>query len=53
VKYAVLTGRQLSSAIFIIASARHFSPQAIDAAAAHGVPLPGLLAPFSGIKIYS
>ena len=48
-KYAVLAGRQLFSAIFIIASARHFSPQTIDAAAAHGVPLPGLLVPLSGI----
>jgi putative oxidoreductase len=49
VKYAVLAGRQLFSAIFIIASARHFSPQTIDAAAGHGVPLPGLLLPLSGI----
>jgi putative oxidoreductase len=49
VKYAVLAGRQLFSAIFIIASARHFSPQTIDAAAWHGVPLPGLLVPLSGI----
>jgi putative oxidoreductase len=49
VKYAVLAGRQLFSAIFIIASARHFSPQTIDAAAGHGVPLPGLLVPLSGI----
>jgi putative oxidoreductase len=48
-KYAVLAGRQLFSAIFIIASARHFSPQTIDAAAAHGVPLPGLIVPLSGI----
>ena len=48
-KYALLAGRQLFSAIFIIASARHFGPQTIDAAAAHGVPLPGLLVPLSGI----
>ena len=48
-KYAVLAGRQLFSAIFIIASARHFSPRTIDAAAAHGVPLPDLLVPLSGI----
>jgi putative oxidoreductase len=48
-RYAVLAGRQLFSAIFILASARHFGPQTIDAAAAHGVPLPGLLVPLSGI----
>ena len=48
-KYAVLAGRQLFSVIFIIASAGHFSPRTIDAAAAHGVPLPDLLVPLSGI----
>jgi putative oxidoreductase len=48
-KYAVLAGRQLFSVIFIIASAGHFSPRAIEAAAAHGVPLPDLLVPLSGI----
>jgi putative oxidoreductase len=49
VKYAALAGRQLFSAIFIIASARHFSPGTVEAAAAHGVPLPELLVPLSGI----
>ena len=48
-KYALLAGRQLFSVIFIIASAGHFSPRTIEAAAAHGVPLPGLLVPLSGI----
>ena len=48
-KYAVLAGRQLFSAIFIIASAGHFSPRTMQAAAAHGVPLPELLVPLSGI----
>jgi len=48
-KYALLAGRQLFSVIFIIASAGHFSPRTIEAAAAHGVPLPGLLVPISGI----
>jgi len=48
-KYALLAGRQLFSMIFIIASAGHFSPRTIEAAAAHGVPLPGLLVPLSGI----
>jgi len=48
-KYAVLAGRQLFSVIFIIASAGHFNPRTIEAAAAHGVPLPDLLVPLSGI----
>jgi putative oxidoreductase len=48
-KYALLAGRQLFSMIFIIASVGHFSPRTIEAAAAHGVPLPGLLVPLSGI----
>jgi putative oxidoreductase len=48
-KYAVLAGRQLFSVIFIIASAGHFSPRTIEAAVAHGVPLPNLLVPLSGI----
>jgi putative oxidoreductase len=49
VRYAVLAGRQLFSIIFIIASAEHFSPQTIESAARHGVPLPGLLVPLSGV----
>jgi len=48
-KYAVLAGRQLFSVIFIIASAGHFNPRTIEAAAAHGVPLPYLVVPLSGI----
>ena len=48
-KYAVLAGRQLFSVIFIIASAGHFNPHTIEAAAAHGVPLPDLLVPLSGL----
>ena len=48
-KYAVLAGRQLFSLIFILSSARHFSSQTIATAAAHGVPLPDLLVPLSGI----
>jgi putative oxidoreductase len=48
-KYAVLAGRQLFSVIFIIASAGHFNPRAIEAAAAHGVPLPDLLVSLSGV----
>jgi putative oxidoreductase len=48
-KYAALAGRQLFSVIFIIASAGHFNPHTIEAAAAHGVPMPDLVVPLSGI----
>jgi putative oxidoreductase len=48
-RYAVLAGRQLFSIIFIIASAGHFSPEAMESAARHGVPLPDLLVPVSGV----
>ena len=48
-RYAVLAGRQLFSIIFIIASAGHFSPDAIESAARHGVPLADLLVPVSGV----
>ena len=48
-KYAVLAGRQLFSIVFIIASAGHFTPQTIELAARHGVPMPGLLVPASGV----
>ena len=48
-KYAVLAGRQLFSLVFIIASAGHFSPSTMAAAAAHGVPIPEILVPLSGI----
>jgi putative oxidoreductase len=48
-RYAVLAGRQLFSIIFIVASAGHFSPDAIESAARHGVPLPDLLVPVSGV----
>ena len=48
-KYAVLAGRQLFSLIFIVASAAHFNGQTLDAAVAHGVPLPEVLVPLSGL----
>ena len=48
-RYAVLAGRQLFSIIFIIASAAHFGPEAVESAARHGVPLPDLLVPVSGV----
>jgi putative oxidoreductase len=49
VRYALLAGRQLFSITFIIASAQHFSPPTMELAAQHGVPMPGLLVPLSGI----
>lgn len=48
-RYAVLAGRQLFSIIFIIASAGHFSPAVIESAARHGVPMPEVLVPLSGM----
>jgi len=48
-KYAVLAGRLLFSIIFIIASAEHFSPETIDYAVRHGVPMARLLVPLSGV----
>ncbi|HEY3236222.1 MAG TPA: DoxX family protein, partial [Polyangiaceae bacterium] len=48
-KYVVLVGRILFSAIFINSGLFHFSKQAIGYAASQGVPLAGLLVPFSGL----
>jgi putative oxidoreductase len=48
-RYAVLAGRQLFSIIFIVASAEHFNAETIASAARHGVPIPELLVPLSGI----
>jgi putative oxidoreductase len=48
-KYAALAGRQLFSIIFILGSAGHFRPSSLAYAAQHGVPLPGLLVPLSGV----
>ena len=48
-RYVALAGRQLFSMLFIIASAGHFSPTTIELAARHGVPIPGVLVPLSGI----
>jgi putative oxidoreductase len=48
-RYVVLPGRILYSAIFIAASFGHFSQQTIGYAAQQGVPWAGLLVPLSGI----
>ena len=48
-RYTVLAGRLLFSIIFVIASAEHFSPETIDYAVRHGVPMARLLVPLSGV----
>ncbi len=48
-KYSVLLGRILYSAIFIMANLFHFSSQAIEHAASEGVPMAQVLVPLSGI----
>lgn len=47
-RYLVLTGRALYSAIFLTTFS-HFSPQVIGFAAQQGVPAAGLLVPLSGV----
>jgi putative oxidoreductase len=49
----VLLGRVLLSAIFIAAAPRHFTREGIAHAAALGVPLAGLLVPFSGLLSFA
>jgi putative oxidoreductase len=44
----VLFGRALFAAIFVLAGANHFSPHAIQDAAAQGVPMSSLAVPVSG-----
>jgi putative oxidoreductase len=46
---AVLAGRILFSAIFILAAPNHFSQATIGYAASKGVPLAGVLVPLSGL----
>ena len=48
-RFVTLAGRVLYSAIFIMASLGHFSRAEIDYAAQQGVPMAGLLVPFSGV----
>lgn len=47
--YLVLVGRQIFAMIFMLASAGHLSPAKIALAAEHGVPMPELLVPISGV----
>lgn len=51
-KFILLIGRILYSAIFILAIIGHFSPEDIAYAAAKGVPMPALLVPLSGIIVF-
>lgn len=48
-KYAVLLGRVLYSAIFVMAGPNHFSKGTIAYAASHGVPLAAIAVPLSGV----
>jgi putative oxidoreductase len=45
----VLLGRILFSAIFIIASISHFSESTVQYATNHGVMMPSILVPLSGV----
>ena len=48
-RFLVPVGRALFSAIFIMASIGHFTRPMVDYAASHGVPMPGVLVPLSGV----
>lgn len=48
-RYMVLLGRILYSAIFILSSFAHFSQQDVGYAASYGVPMPSVLVPLSGV----
>lgn len=51
-KYIVLIGRILYSAIFISSSLGHFSHETVEYAMSHGVPMATLLVPISGILAF-
>jgi len=48
-RYALVAGRLLFAAIFILSAPGHFSAQTIGYAAQHGVPLSPVLVPLSGL----
>lgn len=50
-KYLVLLGRLLYSAIFISAGFGHFSQQGVDYAVQRGLPMASFLVPLAGIMI--
>jgi len=51
-KYLVLLGRILFSAIFFFSSFSHFMPSTIAYAAGQGVPFAGFLVPASGVLAF-
>lgn len=51
-KYIVLIGRMLYSAIFISASLGHFSHEAVDYAMQRGIPAASVLVPLSGVLAF-
>jgi putative oxidoreductase len=48
-RYAVLSGRILYSAIFVLSASTHFSPETIAAARQAGVPLAEIAVPMAGL----
>lgn len=48
-KYVLLLGRVLFSAIFILKSFEHFTPEMIHHAKHMGVPFPGFFVPLAGL----
>jgi len=52
-KYFVLLGRILYTAIFLISAPNHFFSGTIAYAAANGVPMPFILVPLSGIIAFA
>ena len=52
-RYTVLVGRVLYSAIFLMTPLGHFSPRYIGYAAQSGVPFPALLVPLSGVIAFA
>ncbi len=48
-RVVVLAGRALFAAIFVMSAPTHFSHQTIAFATSQGVPMAGLLVPFSGV----
>lgn len=47
--FIILLGRIFFAAIFIISSPKHFTGALTEYAASHGVPMPHLLVPLSGV----
>lgn len=52
-KFFVLTGRILFSLIFLFTIPGHFSSDMVGYAASHGVPVPSILVPLSGIIAFT